>query len=164
MTLKMLLLERLSGCSIYSVVELPGMSLSARTQNHILSIYVRPHPNNQCLSSVAYTAFPLVLIALDAKFSESTSESAARKNLFRYYAQIMELYRTRYDGSDAVAVYIKQVLQLVESEKLRITLHGDKSGKLEHLFSGCLLEGNAKLTKDIIPSGRYHGSRQYKGN
>ena len=46
----------------------------------------------------------------------------------------MELYRTRYDGSDAVAVYIQQVLQLVESEKLRITLHGDKSGKLEHLF------------------------------
>lgn len=62
----------------------------------------------------------------------------------------MELYRTRYDGSDAVAVYIQQVLQLVESEKLRITLHGDKNGKLERCLTMLVWQTSLAHTRILL--------------
>lgn len=78
---------------------------------------------------VAYTALPLVLNAVDIKFSGSKSESAARKGLFRYYAEIMELYSKRYDGTDAVALCIQQMLRFVEAEKRRLAACMSKLGE-----------------------------------
>lgn len=78
---------------------------------------------------VAYTALPLVLNAVDIKFSGSKSESAARKGLFRYYAEIMELYSKRYDGADAVALCIQQMLRFVEAEKRRLATYMSKLGE-----------------------------------
>jgi hypothetical protein len=79
-----------------------------------------------------------VLNALDVKFSDSSTESNTRKSLFRYYAEIMELYRKRYDGTDAIALTIQQMLQFVEAEKLRITIYTDKLGMFDEIADDSL--------------------------
>ena len=90
---------------------------------------------------VAYTALPLVLNAVDIKFSGSKSESAARKGLFRYYAEIMELYSKRYDGTDAVALCIQQMLKFVEAEKRRLAAYLSKLGT--YLVHSCTYQSTA---------------------
>lgn len=72
--------------------------------------------------SIAYTALPLVLNALDVKLSGSTSQSTARKRRLRYYAEIMQLYRSRYDGTDDVAVFIREILQFAEAQNLCVSI------------------------------------------
>ncbi|EEP76991.1 predicted protein [Uncinocarpus reesii 1704] len=79
------------------------------------------------ISAIAYTALPLVLIALDVKLSGSVSQSATRKRRLRYYAEIMQLYRSRYDGTDDVAVYIREILQFAETQNLSISIRPMKS-------------------------------------
>ncbi|TPX21289.1 hypothetical protein DIZ76_015245 [Coccidioides immitis] len=80
------------------------------------------------ISAIAYTALPLVLNALDVKLSGSGSQSATRKRRLRYYAEVMQLYRSRYDGTDDVAVYIREILHFAEAQNLSILekpLEGD---------------------------------------
>ncbi|KAL1960772.1 hypothetical protein VTO42DRAFT_6602 [Malbranchea cinnamomea] len=67
------------------------------------------------ISAIAYTALPLLLNALDVKLSSSTSQIATRKRRLRYYAEVMQVYRDRYDGTDGVAVFIQQALRFADT-------------------------------------------------
>ncbi|KLJ05857.1 hypothetical protein EMPG_10711 [Blastomyces silverae] len=73
------------------------------------------------ISAIAYTALPLVLNALDVKLSGTTSQSATRKRRLSYYAEVMQLYRNRYDGTDYVALLIQEVLRFAEKQNLLIS-------------------------------------------
>ncbi|KAI1964520.1 hypothetical protein LOZ56_006189 [Ophidiomyces ophidiicola] len=82
------------------------------------------------ISAVAYTALPLILYAMDVKLSRSISQSTTRKRQLKYYAEVMQLYRNRYDGTDDVAVFVREILQFVESQNPYISitpLEGDIS-------------------------------------
>ncbi|PGH30491.1 hypothetical protein GX50_06746 [[Emmonsia] crescens] len=73
------------------------------------------------ISAIAYTAIPLVLNALDVKLSRTTSQTATRKRRLSYYAEVMQLYRNRYDGTDYVALLIQEVLRFAEKQNLLIS-------------------------------------------
>ncbi|KAK2809859.1 hypothetical protein FQN50_003500 [Emmonsiellopsis sp. PD_5] len=79
------------------------------------------------ISAIAYTALPLLLNALDVKLSSSTSQTATRQRRFRYYAEIMQLYRDRYDGTDGVAVFIQQALQFADNLNISIMFQQTQS-------------------------------------
>lgn len=64
--------------------------------------------------SVPLIAHPLLLSALDVKLSSTKSQSATRKRRFRYYANLMQVFQQRYDGTDKVAAFIQQTLQLAD--------------------------------------------------
>ncbi|KAL3449086.1 hypothetical protein BJX65DRAFT_306627 [Aspergillus insuetus] len=64
------------------------------------------------ISTISLTAHPLLLSALDVKLSSTKSQSATRKRRFRYYANLMQVYQLRYDGTDTVAGFIQQTLQV----------------------------------------------------
>ncbi|CEL08458.1 hypothetical protein ASPCAL11608 [Aspergillus calidoustus] len=66
------------------------------------------------ISTIPLTAHPLLLSALDVKLSSTKSQSATRKRRFRYYANLMQVYQHRYDGTDTVAGFIQQTLQVVD--------------------------------------------------
>ncbi|KAL2818059.1 hypothetical protein BJX63DRAFT_429384 [Aspergillus granulosus] len=66
------------------------------------------------ISTIALTAQPLLLSALDVKLSSTKSQSATRKRRFRYYANLMQVYQHRYDGTDTVAGFIQQTLQVAD--------------------------------------------------
>ncbi|KAL4959275.1 Zn(II)2Cys6 transcription factor [Aspergillus stella-maris] len=59
-------------------------------------------------------AHPLLLSALDVKLSSTKSQSATRKRRFRYYANLMQVFQSRYDGTDAIAAFIQRTLILAE--------------------------------------------------
>ncbi|KAL4895622.1 hypothetical protein BDV59DRAFT_199621 [Aspergillus ambiguus] len=67
------------------------------------------------ISTIAYAALPLLLNALDIKLSTSRLQSATRKRRFRHYANVMQLYQDRYDGTDSVAMFIQKTLQFASS-------------------------------------------------
>ncbi|KAL5359060.1 hypothetical protein BJX96DRAFT_174017 [Aspergillus floccosus] len=67
------------------------------------------------ISTIAYTALPLLLNALDIKLSTSRLQSVTRKRRFRHYANVMQLYQDRYDGTDSVAMFIQKTLQFASS-------------------------------------------------
>ena len=85
---------------------------------------------------IAYTALPLLLNALDVKLSASKSQSATRQRRFRYYAEVMQLYRDRYDGTDGVALFIQQALRFADTLKIAITFPEKLGGMLYHVLSG----------------------------
>ncbi|KAL2828811.1 hypothetical protein BJY01DRAFT_255256 [Aspergillus pseudoustus] len=66
------------------------------------------------ISTIPLTAHPLLLSALDVKLSSTKSQSATRKRRFRYYANLMQVYQHRYDGTDTVAAFIQQTLQVAD--------------------------------------------------
>ncbi|KAL2848972.1 hypothetical protein BJX68DRAFT_276164 [Aspergillus pseudodeflectus] len=66
------------------------------------------------ISTILLTAHPLLLSALDVKLSSTKSQSATRKRRFRYYANLMQVYQHRYDGTDTVAGFIQQTLQVAD--------------------------------------------------
>ncbi|KAL3490207.1 hypothetical protein BJX62DRAFT_252131 [Aspergillus germanicus] len=66
------------------------------------------------ISTIPLTAHPLLLSALDVKLSSTKSQSATRKRRFRYYANLMQVYQLRYDGTDTVAGFIQQTLQVAD--------------------------------------------------
>ncbi|KAL4914576.1 hypothetical protein BDW62DRAFT_204466 [Aspergillus aurantiobrunneus] len=66
------------------------------------------------ISTIALAAHPLLLSALDVKLSSTKSQSATRKRRFRYYANLMQVFQHRYDGTDTVAAFIQQTLQLAD--------------------------------------------------
>ncbi|KAL4789283.1 hypothetical protein BDV19DRAFT_395188 [Aspergillus venezuelensis] len=70
----------------------------------------------QYLPSVALplVAHPLLLSALDVKISSTKSQSATRKRRFRYYANLMQVFQSRYDGTDTIAAFIQRTLVLAE--------------------------------------------------
>ncbi|KAL2371417.1 hypothetical protein RJ035_006126 [Blastomyces gilchristii] len=82
------------------------------------------------ISAIAYTALPLVLNALDVKLSGTTSQSATRKRRLSYYAEVMQLYRNRYDGTDYVALLIQEVLRFVEKQNFLISFQPDESSSI----------------------------------
>ncbi|PGH18097.1 hypothetical protein AJ79_00725 [Helicocarpus griseus UAMH5409] len=81
------------------------------------------------ISAIAYTALPLLLNALDVKLSASTSQTATRQRRFRYYAEIMQSYRDRYDGTDGVAAFIQKALQFADNVNISIMFQQTQSGK-----------------------------------
>lgn len=85
------------------------------------------------LHRIAYTALPLLLNALDVKLSASKSQSATRQRRFRYYAEVMQLYRDRYDGTDGVAVFIQQALRFADTLNIAITFPDKHGGELQHI-------------------------------
>lgn len=73
-------------------------------------------------SSIAYTALPLLLSALDVKFSSNKSHKSTREHRLnyytdlKYYTEAMRLYRSRYCGTDDVVAFIQRVLQFAEMQ------------------------------------------------
>ncbi|KAL4957088.1 hypothetical protein BDW69DRAFT_180972 [Aspergillus filifer] len=59
-------------------------------------------------------AHPLLLSALDVKLSSTKSQSATRKRRFRHYANLMQGFQCRYDGTDTIAGFIQRTLVLAE--------------------------------------------------
>lgn len=84
------------------------------------------HVNNK--HRIAYTALPLLLNALDVKLSASKSQSATRQRRFRYYAEVMQLYRDRYDGTDGVAIFIQQALRFADTLNIAYTFQEKQGG------------------------------------
>ncbi|PGH09318.1 hypothetical protein GX51_00760 [Blastomyces parvus] len=82
------------------------------------------------ISAIAYTALPLVLNALDVKLSGTTSQSATRKRRLSYYAEVMQLYRNRYDGTDYVALLIQEVLRFAETQNLLISFQPNETASI----------------------------------
>lgn len=63
--------------------------------------------------SVAYTALPLVISALDVKMSPSSSQS--RVHYLETYRKSIELYSKRYNGIDTVSYMMERILEEAES-------------------------------------------------
>ncbi|KAK2774854.1 hypothetical protein FQN53_003469 [Emmonsiellopsis sp. PD_33] len=98
------------------------------------------------ISAIAYTALPLVLNALDVKLSGTTSQSATRKRRLSYYAEVMQLYRNRYDGTDYVALLIQQVLRFAEGQNLLISIQPGAAGNLMPDSANGNGEGNSNTS------------------
>ena len=71
-------------------------------------------------ASVAYTALPLVLTALDLKLSVGTSQVNARRRHLDVYVNVMKLYRKKYDGTEQVSDVIEKILAEAEPQARRI--------------------------------------------
>lgn len=107
----------------FCLVALPDIFPSARECRFSLSQTLET-TNSEL--RIAYTALPLLLNALDVKLSASTSQVATRKRRLRYYAEIMQLYRDRYDGTDGVAVFIQQALRFADSPNFSLLVFQQK--------------------------------------
>lgn len=59
---------------------------------------------------MAYTAFPLILSALDLRLSVDTGQVETKKRQLAVYMEAMRLYRKKYDGADRVSDIIDKVL------------------------------------------------------
>ncbi|KAL4885414.1 hypothetical protein BJY04DRAFT_214214 [Aspergillus karnatakaensis] len=66
------------------------------------------------IDTTTLIAHPLLLSALDTKLSLTKSQSATRKRRFRYYATLMQVYQSRYEGTDTVAGFIQRTLQVAD--------------------------------------------------
>lgn len=111
-------LEDATGC----ITDTIKRFLAQGVAHHLpISAYV-PHQNRIYLHSdrpilrkeysVPLIAHPLLLSALDVRLASTKSQSATRKRRFRYYANLMQVFQQRYDGTDTVAAFIQQTLQL----------------------------------------------------
>ena len=70
--------------------------------------------------SVAYTALPLVISALDVKMSPSSSQS--RAHYLETYSKSIELYSKRYNGIDTVSSMMERILEEAESNSRNLCL------------------------------------------
>jgi len=82
------------------------------------------------VARIAYTALPLLLSALDVKFS-AKSQALAREHLLnyytdlKYYTEAMRLYRSLYCGTDDVVAFIQRVLQFAERQGKSISIQSN---------------------------------------
>lgn len=111
-------LEDATGC----ITDTIKRFLAQGVAHHLPISAYAPHQNRIYLHSdrpilrkeysVPLIAHPLLLSALDVRLASTKSQSATRKRRFRYYANLMQVFQQRYDGTDTVAAFIQQTLQL----------------------------------------------------
>lgn len=85
-------------------------------------VYLRHLPYEDMLTtdSVAYTALPLVLSALDLNVSPSLRQPTM--HYLETYRKSMELYSNRYNGIDVVSSVMERVLEEAESSSRKLCL------------------------------------------
>lgn len=85
-------------------------------------VYLPQLPYDDMLSiySVAYTALPLVISALNVKMSPSSSQS--RAHYLETYSKSIELYSKRYNGIDTVYSMMERILEEAQSNSRNLCL------------------------------------------